>query len=195
MRVLIDRGFVVHAVIALAVCIGAWMFLVDPKVQQLHDVEAIIEQRRARFSAMNDAVIEQLAIQAATIRARSDEIESRGRLATDTALMYGLIMSLAEEHGVQVQALRPQVESKSTLDQRIVATRIDVTMKGSFEKIASFLGALDGAPAYIRPSSLHITPNQQDGWPIVGMRLGCEALSFALPEAVAGVRGVSDDDA
>ncbi len=195
MRVLIDREFVVHAVIALAVCLCVWMFLVDPKVQQLHDVEARIEQRQARLSAMNDAVIEQLAIQAATIRARSDEIESRGRLAADTALMYGLIMSLAEEHGVQIQALRPQVESKSRLDQRIVATRIDVTMKGSFEKIASFLGALDGAPAYIRPASLHITPNQQDGRPLVGMRLGCEALSFALPEAVAGVRGVSDDDA
>ncbi|MCH8344863.1 MAG: hypothetical protein IH983_12865 [Planctomycetes bacterium] len=195
MRVLIDREFVVHAVIALAVCIGAWMFVVDPKVQQLHDVEAMIEQRRARFSAMNDAVIEQLAIQAATIRARSDEIESRGRLAADTALMYGLIMRLADEHGVQVQTLRPQVESKSRLDQRIVVTRIDVTMKGSFEKIASFLGALDGAPGYLRPSSLHITPTQQDGRPLVGVRLGCEALSFALPEAVAGVRGVSDDDA
>ncbi len=195
MRVLIDREFVVHAVVALAVCLGAWMFFVNPKVQQLHEVEAMIEQRRAPFSVMNDAVIEQLAIQAATIRARSDEIESRGRLAADTALMYGLIMSLAEEHGVQVQALRPQVESKSRLDQRIVATRIDVTMKGSFEKIASFLGALDGAPAYIRPYSLHITPNQQDGRPLVRMRLGCEALSFALPEAVAGVRGISDDDA
>ncbi|MCZ6811273.1 MAG: hypothetical protein O7D97_04650, partial [Planctomycetota bacterium] len=133
--------------------------------------------------------------QAATIRARSDEIESRGRLAADTALMYGLIMSLADEHGVLVQALRPQVESKSRLDQQIVATRIDVTMKGSFEKIASFLGALDSAPAYIRPSSLHITPNQQDGRPIVGMRLGYEALRFALPDAVAGVRGISDDDA
>ena len=195
MRVLMDRVFVVHAVIALAVCLGAWMFLVDPKVQQLHDVEAMIEQRRARLSAMDDAVIEQLAIQAATIRARSDEIESRGRLAEDSALMYGLIMSLADEHGVQVQTLRPQVESKTRLDQRIVATRIDVTMKGSFEKIASFLGALDRAPAYIRLSSLHITPTQQDGRPFVGMRLGCEALSFALPEAVAGVGGFSDDDA
>ncbi len=195
MRVLIDREFVVHAVIALAVCLGAWMFLVNPKVQQLHDVEAMIEQRRPRFSAMNDAVIEQLAMQAATMRARSDEIESRGRLAANTALMYGLIMSLADEHGVQVQDLRPQVGSKPRIDQPFVATRIDLRVEGSFEKIALFLEALEGISPYIRLSSLHITPNQQDGRPLVRMRLGCEALSFALPEAVAGVRGISDDDA
>jgi type II secretory pathway component PulM len=188
MNLPIDREFLTQAVVAFGACLGGWMMLVDPKVDQLHELEAAIQQGRARSAEMSHAAIEKIANQAPTLRARSSEIESKSRLSRDSALLYGRIMDLATGHGVEVKNLQPRVERSGGGEQTAV-TKIDITVEGDYEQLASLLQSLDEIDAYIRQSAVQLTPTQRGERPTALMQLTCDALSFPLPEAVVRMKG------
>ena len=188
MSVPVDREFITQAIIVLGACLGSWVIFVQPKAEKLHQVEAVVEQGRVQAAARNHASIEKIANYAPKLRARCDEIELRSRLSRDSAVLYGQIMALATDAGVNVKNLQPRVE-RDVSGARMAVTQIDMTVEADFERIAAFLESLDTIGAYLRQSSLQITPAGRGDKPYAVVQVSCEALSFKVPEAMAHVRG------
>ena len=92
-------------------------------------------------------------------------------------------MDLAQIHGVRVQNLRPS-EQKTSKDKTITITRIDMMAEGEYERIALFLDDLNGLGAFLRPTSVQITPTNRIGGSHTVMQLGFDALQFHLPKVV-----------
>jgi hypothetical protein len=141
---------------------------------------------------LSHQAVEQVAQLAPKLRVRARDIEARGAWAEDTSMLYGRVMSLAKEHDVQVRNLRPG-EQKSNRDKTLVVTRVDMTAEAEYERIAEFLGALDGIGAYLRPISMQIAPTKRVDGSYAVMQLGFEALQFRLPKVVAEMKRLGDE--
>jgi hypothetical protein len=188
----VDREFVTQAVIALSASLGAWMFFVQPKAEAIVELQTSIDQLRANHAVMDHKQVEQIAKQAPRLRERSMEIEAGGVFAEDTSQLYGRIMTLAEELGVQVKNLRPG-EQKNLKEKTVTVTRIDMTAEGEYEAIARFFEGLDGLGAYLRTTSVQIAPTKRAGGAFTVMQLGFEVLQFKLPKVVVEMARLGDD--
>ena len=179
----IDREFVMQAGIALGACLGGWMFLVQPKAVEINELDASIQKLRAQSAALSHLSVEQIAREAPVLRERSSEIEARGAFARDTSQLYGRIMDLAKEHGVQVKNLRPS-DQKEGKEKRLTVTRVDMTAEGEYERVADFFEALGGIGAYVRATSVQIAPTKRARGSYTVIQLGFEVLEFHLPQVV-----------
>ena len=188
MSVTIDRDLLMQLVVVVGSCLGGWVLLVEPKAEKLHEIEAQIIEDRTKASAGSHVGVIRIAEYAPKLLARADEIEAKGHAARDSAGLYGMMMSLAQESGLKVRNIQPRVERGKANDQ-ISRTQIDVIVEGKYERLASFLSALDGVGAYIRIQSLRLTPTDVGDDHAAVMQLGCEVLSFRLPDEVTALRG------
>ena len=188
MSVTIDRDLLMQLVVVVGSCLGGWVLLVEPKAEKLHEIEAQIIEDRTKASAGSHVGVIRIAEYAPKLLARADEIEAKGHAARDSAGLYGMMMSLAQESSLKVRNIQPRVERGKANDQ-ISRTQIDVIVEGKYERLASFLSALDGVGAYIRIQSLRLTPTDVGDDHAAVMQLGCEVLSFRLPDEVTALRG------
>ena len=172
-----------QAAVALGACLGSWMFLVQPRAVELQELHDSIQKLRAKSVPTSHVSVEQIARETPRLRQRCSEIEERGALAQDTSQLYGRIMSLAKEYGVQVKNLRPG-DQKVNRDKTLTVTRIDLTAEGEYEQIAEFFGALAGINAYMRVVSVQIAPTKRTGGSYTVIQMGFEVLQFHLPEVV-----------
>jgi type II secretory pathway component PulM len=179
----IDKEFVMQAGIALGACLGGWMFLVQPKAVEIHELDASIQELRREAAALSHLSVEPIAKTAPALRERSGEIEARGAFARDNSQLYGRIMDLAREHDVQVKNLRPS-DQKEGKEKRLTVTRIDMTAEGEYERVADFFGALEEIGAYVRATSVQIAPTKRSGGSYTVIQLGFEVLEFHLPQVV-----------
>ncbi|MHC4708973.1 MAG: hypothetical protein ACYTA3_00730 [Planctomycetota bacterium] len=183
-----DREFLTQAGIALAACLGGWMFLVQPKAVEIQELDASIQKLRAEAGALSHLSVEPIAKMAPVLRERSSEIEARGAFAQDYSQLYGRIMDLAEEHAVQVKNHR-RGDQMISRDKLLTVTRIDMTAEGEYERVADFFEALDGIGAYVRATSVQIAPTKRTGGSYTVIQLGFEVLQFHLPQVVLDMNG------
>ncbi len=188
MSVTIDRDLLMQVVVVVGSCLGGWVLLVEPKAEKLHEIEAQIIEDRTKASAGSHVGVIRIAEYAPKLHARADEIEAKGHAARDSAGLYGMMMNLAQESSLKVRNIQPRVERGKANDQ-ISRTHIDGIVEGKYERLASFLNALGGVGAYIRIQSLRITPTDVGDEHAAVMQLGCEVLSFRLPDEVTALRG------
>jgi len=191
----LDRQLIAQIVIILAVCAGGWMTLVEPNIDELHRLEATIADAASSPLPMGQESIEQMADQFARVRDRFRRIEVRNEFAGDSTRIYGLIMDLAEEHGVTVQRLDPGSDRRSRDEEAPVRlTTLDMTIEGGYEQVAVFLEAVEELDGFIRPLTLSITPREEDGRSFVEARFACQAVRFTLPEELTAMVGGADAD-
>ncbi|MCH8259400.1 MAG: hypothetical protein IIC46_04255 [Planctomycetes bacterium] len=187
----LDRAIIVQFLIGLALTVGGWLFFVQPRLDELRQLETSIVESRARSSSLGTAASDQLAQRARLLRAQVAQIDRKNTIALDSALLYARITSLAKQHHVLLQSLQPSTVPTSSGETDVVVCRVDLTIRGGYEQVAAFIEALDGFGGYLRPSTLVITPAQVGGEPTVTVRLGCDALSFTLPPEIAQLKGGS----
>ncbi len=188
MSVTIDRDLLMQVVVVVGSCLGGWVLLVEPRVEKLHAIEAQIIEDRSKVSAGSHVGVIRIAEYAPKLHARADKVDAKGQPARDSAGLYGMMMSLAQRNNLKVRNIQPRVE-RGKADEPVSRTQVDVIVEGTFERLASFLSALDGVGAYIRMQSLRITPTDVGGEHAAVMQLGCEVLSFRLPDEVTAIRG------
>ena len=111
MIIAINRELLTQAVIVVGTCVGAFVFFVEPRVERLAEVEAEIVEIQARTSGVDYTAVERLAMRASDIHERVAQIDSRSRLALDSAGLFGRIMDLARFYEVEVKSLKPQVQA------------------------------------------------------------------------------------
>ena len=190
----LDRAMIVQFLIGLALTVGGWLFFVQPRLDELRRLETAIAESRARTSLLGTAASDQLAQQARLLRAQVAQIDGKNTVASDSAVLYARITSLAKQHDVLVQSLQPLTSPTPSGETGVVVSRIDLTIRGGYEQVAAFIGALDAFGGYIRPASLLIAPARIDGEAAVTARLGCDALSLALPPELAQLQGATNND-
>ena len=191
----LDRQLIAQIVIIVAVCAGGWMTFVEPNIDELHRLEATIAEASSNPLPMGQESIEQMADQFARVRDRFRRIEVRNEFAGDSTRIYGLIMDLAEEHGVTVQRLDPGSDRRSNDEEASVRfTTLDMTIEGGYEQVAVFLEAVEELDGFIRPLTLSITPREEDGRSFVEARFACQAVRFTLPQELTAMVGGADAD-
>ena len=185
MRLPIDRDLLIQAFIVVSLCVGGWMFLVEPGARELRDLEAISREQRRVAVSTDYRSLQNSADKAPMIRQRASAIFAAGNFSTDSAALYDRITAQSEVHDVQVKNLRPGVDREmGDKGRRFVATRIDMTVEGDYEQIARFLEAMDEIGAYLRLVSVQIAPSKGQGDSSTVMQLGFEAIRFNLPESL-----------
>ena len=190
----LDRAIIVQFLIGLALTVGGWLFFVQPRLDELRQLEMAIAESRARSSSLGTAASDQLAQRARLLRAQVAQIDRKNTIALDSALLYGRITSLAKQHDVLVQSLQPSTVPTPSGETGVVVCRVDLTIRGGYEQVAAFIEALDGFGGYLRPSTLVITPAQIGGDAAVTARMGCDAFSFTLPPEIAQLKGAAQSD-
>ncbi|MHC4446898.1 MAG: hypothetical protein ACYSXF_03710 [Planctomycetota bacterium] len=188
MSVPIDRELIVHFVLAVAVCLGGWMTFAKPKLAELREVQASVARNR-RIAPVDPKATEDIGQKTAWLAARADVINTRSRTSGDSSQLYGVITSLARSHGVHVPSLDPGSGPRASADAPIAATRVELTVEGKYESVASFLHALDGIAGFVRPVALSLTPFERNDEPAVRARYVCESVNFHVPEALAAIQG------
>ncbi len=185
MRLPIDRDLLIQAFIVVSLCVGGWMFLVEPGARELRDLEAISRDHRRVAASMDYRSLQNSADKAPMIRQRASAIFAAGHFAANSAALYDRITAHSKTHDVQVKNLRPGVEREmGDKGHRFIVTRIDMTVEGDYERIARFLEAMDEIGAYLRPVSVQIAPSKGEFGSSTVMQLGFEAIRFHLPESL-----------
>ena len=177
----IDRDFLTQGAIALALCLGGWMFLVRPQSEELRLLESEIARWKAVVATTDRAAIERVVSLAPSLRQTADEIAARGLMA-DSYQIYKRVQALAETCSVAVNNLRPGPDPGRAKDKAFTASRVDMTVDGEYENIARFLEGLDRMGAYLRPVSVQLTPTKAETPTFTSMQLSFELLRFTLPD-------------
>ncbi len=181
----IDRDSVVQGFIALSLCVGGWMFLVEPGARQLRELDATSKQQRLIAASIDYENLRISADMAPMIRQRVRAIFAAGHYSTDLSVLYDRITGQSKVYDVRVKNLRPGVERQmGNKEHSFVVTRIDMTVEGDYEQIARFLESMDEIGAYLRAVSVQIAPSKGEGDSSTVMQLGFEAIRFNLPESL-----------
>jgi Tfp pilus assembly protein PilO len=186
----LDRQLLAQLIIIVALCAGGWMMIVQPQIDELHELRATIAQARSTQTSLGEGTIEQMADELTAVRDRFRRIEARNTFADDSTQIYGLIMDLAAEHGIAVQRLDPGSNQRTgDEEEKVHITTLDITVDGGYEQVAMFLEAVGDLDGFIRPVTLTITPRQDEDRSFVEARFACQALRFALPEELTALVG------
>ena len=188
MNVPIDRELTIHFVLAVSVCLGGWMTFAKPKLAEWRELQTSVARNRG-FGPVDPEATEDVGQKTAWLAARAAVIDTRSRASRDSSQLYGVITSLARRHGVHVPSLDPGSGSATSADSPITATRIELTVEGEYESVASFLHALDGIAGFVRPVLLSLTPFERNNEAAVRARYICESVNFHVPEALAAIQG------
>jgi Tfp pilus assembly protein PilO len=178
-----------HGVIIAAVCIGAWMLFVQPKVRETAELEAQLAAANPDAGGITQTDIEAAGRRMAQIKQRLAAIQESNDLSHDTSKLYGLIMDLAGKHGIAVQTISPGARQKGREDYGMTLTRIEISAEGRYDHVAAFLDAVANIGGFLRPVSLSVAPLSDGPTGAVIVRYGCEALTFELPPALAAMAG------
>ncbi len=186
-----NRDLVIQVLIALALCVGGWLFLVKSKAADLREVEARITRSRSQSRSTDHTKFEKIGARVPRLRTRAREIQARGSIAKDLSALYGRITDLAERHQVKINNLRPGVEQQmGGKGQVYIVTRIDMTIVGEFENIAEFLESMYDIGAYLRPILVQIAPTKGEEGSFTVLQLGIDAIQFVLPDPLVAFGGI-----
>jgi Tfp pilus assembly protein PilO len=191
----LDRQLLAQLIIIVALCAGGWMMIAQPQIDEMHEWQARIAEIRDTRSSVGEGTIERMADELTAVRQRFRAIRSRNAFADDSTRIYGVIMDLANQHGIAVQRLDPgSAQRGADKEESIRITTLDITVDGGYEQVARFLEAVGELDGFIRPVTLTITPRQEEDRMFVEARFACQALRFALPAELTALVGEGDAD-
>lgn len=191
MKGFLDREFLLKIVIILTVSFGGWLLVVHPKVKELEEIHAMLATVSQLGSESSNASVASLIAQMRGGREMIGEVEKLNSFSLDTSNLYGLISSIGAKHDIVVQSLNPGNDNRHATDKGYSYTRIDMTLDGTFQNIASFIHEMKDLPGFIRPTALTITPGGDSRQAITTANFSCEAIFFQLPEALREIGGAS----
>jgi Tfp pilus assembly protein PilO len=184
-----NRDTISHGVIIVAACVGAWLLFVQPNAREIAQHEATIAAAQSNTGAMSQSDVESAAQKMSQIRQRLDHIRRQNELSSDSSRLFGQIMDLAQKHGVKIQHMSPGSIAKGADPNGVAASRIEMAAQGRFDDLAAFLEAVDEMEGFIRPVSLAMVPLHEEGPGMLTIRFSCEAVTFAMPSALAAMTG------
>ncbi len=201
------RRLAVESLIAVAVCAAAYSFLVRPVEQQLEmgaaRYKSHITQATTTADDLSSFQLDQLDRTSARYR---DEIARRSAHARDDSLMFAAIMTLASEHNVRVDQVRPtpttraeaisptptpaaphnalapgmQLAPLATLAPKDISTGYTLSVAAQYSDLAKFIEGLTIRTGFSVLTSIRITVDDTDPRYPVSAQIQTEHFAFGL---------------
>lgn len=187
MNKFVDRELFAQLVIAITVCVGGWMMLVQPQARKLQQVEATIAAARSNPLLTDQHAVEQMARELQVTRDHIRQIIDRNHHSNDSSQLYSLIMEAAARTDVAIQQFDPSAtQTKDRAADQLRITVLEMGVTGTYENIARFTDAVSKLDGFIRPVTLSVRPMPgSNSATMAQARLSYEALSFNLPPTLA----------
>lgn len=180
------REIVVHGVIATAVAIGAYVFLVEPQQHALRRLDAEVarlESTARRASADCDSELIALTLQ--RVRSVTREVQDRNAFAEDRARLYEFVRELATTSGVEVGPFSPQPAQTGPDGEQLVRLRISAV--GTYEKAIRFVDGLSESHGFTRIDDVLIRPIGELDAPKVRATISTVFVAFPSNEELAAM--------
>jgi len=190
---ILDRRSFVELAIMVAVCVGGWLLLVEPRATELRKLEMSIDAAHSNPLINDHGTVERLADQIAEVRDRVAVINRQNEFGRDSSSIYGAITSLASEHKVLLDRLDPGTPTPNA-DESVLVASFDMRVRGRYRQLAAFLDAVEDIEGFVRPVRLNLIPQSDEGTSIVDARFQCEAVTFRMPDALTALVGDNDVD-
>jgi hypothetical protein len=153
------RSTVAQGIIAVAVCLGGYMALVEPTrqalareqgtskalTQQVHSAEQVRDQVPALADALEQ------------VRAEARRLASVGSIARDERGLYAAVMHAAERTRVAIDQLNPRQARTEATGAGDTAVGYSITATGTYADIAAFVRALQGDMGFTSVKSLTLS--------------------------------------
>lgn len=110
-----NRELVVQCLIAVALAVGGWLILVEPRAKALSQVEQSIADIESEQAETSGVELSQLVERARALRERCDEVARFNALAGDSSHWFAAVSDLAERQGIELLSVRPGELKTSTL--------------------------------------------------------------------------------
>lgn len=183
MQRIFDRTLLAHFAMIVAVCVGGWMMIVQPLQERAVTMQAELDESDIDPEGTEPAAVERLADRVRQIGRQAEAVRSRSRLGDNTSTLYRMIRDLAESHAVELSTLDPQSQVRDPA-RGVRSRRIDVGLRGEYEAIAQFVGALQDQEGYVRVNTFTLSPSGSAASGMLQARLQCEVIGFDLPDPV-----------
>jgi hypothetical protein len=197
------RQLIAHSAIGLAVCIGAYMALVDSPRKTLATQRTENESLAAQVATAEGLRDQVPAMSAALDKAAQEaaRISEFGRPARDERGLFAAMISLAAHHDIRLDELNPMrlgvardaaPRADAAAMPHDAAVGYSMVAVGSYDHIVTFLRALSGELGYTLIRSVKLTPSVDDKVQLVRAIIETEHFSFdpsaRAPLADAGAR-------
>lgn len=188
---IVERDILAHLAIVLALCIGAWMMMVEPTVRAIADERGFLaDVRRSGLADLDDSSLHQITSYIDTVRSTVAQVHDRSAFAHDTTGVYSSIMVLADSNGVEVDRITPGTAS-NVADAAVSVKTADVAVRGAYADVAAFLGALDHLEGFVRVDRVVLGTIDTEAGILIEATATCDLLSVNLPPALAAM--ISED--
>ncbi|MBL8757955.1 MAG: hypothetical protein JNK35_05945 [Phycisphaerae bacterium] len=186
-----QRGLYAEAIIALALCAGLSLGIVEPLERRLHEAEARLEALRSREAEAArgiDAREASAAIQ--TARDFAARVAQASALAVDEGSLMERVSALAGGAGVRLDEMQParSVETRGGGAKPLPAgehrAAYSFRLVGGYRETAALLAALTRDAGFAVVRSVRLTPILEPG--SRDLQVTIESEHFAFPGATAG---------
>ncbi len=183
----LSREFLAQICIMLALTVGMWMILVQPRAEELRQLEAEIAKADA-LEAVDQTALERTAHRMSQLRHQIEDIAARSALGLDSSAVYGTFMELAQQHDVAVQSLQPGGDLNE-IDAYASSRRVTLSIQGSYENVARFVERMTTLEGFVRPVNVVFTPRvDAEAGQLAAVQMHIDVLVFHPPEISRGPR-------
>ncbi|TVQ54210.1 MAG: hypothetical protein EA377_06165 [Phycisphaerales bacterium] len=187
----LSREFLAQICIMLALTVGMWMIFVQPRAEELHQLEAEIAKADA-LEAVDQTALEQTARRVSQLRHQVEDIAAKSALGLDSSALYGTFMELAQQHDVAVQSLQPGGDLNK-IDAYASSRRVTLSIQGSYENIAQFMERMATLEGFVRPVNVVFTPRvDAEAGQLAAVQMHIDVLVFHPPAISRGLRQGKD---
>lgn len=195
MTFVMTRETAVHIMIAVAVCVGGWVMVVQPKIAEVEQLEATVQEASKQINPDEQNRLARIVNQLKSFHSRVDQVVMFNRLSKNPPQFYEAVMALAQKHEVEVDRLVAnsvdEGDPGATVEQ---ITTCKIAVVGAYDRVGQFLQAMDELDGFIRPVALTVTPVNGVSVGRVRADFDCELVCFSVPDKLIALTQVSQSD-
>lgn len=193
------RAVASQGLIALALCAGAYMTLMEPAERRLNDLRAEVARRQsaALQCASSTMSISQLASLRDACTEAINQLQTRNTQSSSEAQLFESLVKLAGESGVRVESmspstvtnarkpasgaqppLQPGAQPAAKLDDRRYGYTLRVQC--SYDQLVRFVESLQSGAGFASVRAVRLSPSNEPGSRLLSATIETEHLWFDL---------------
>ncbi|MBL0869508.1 MAG: hypothetical protein IBJ18_02910 [Phycisphaerales bacterium] len=191
------RAVASQALIALSLCAGAYMALVEPAERRLTDLRAEVARRQAEAAqcASSTMSISQLTALRDACLQTTNQLQTRNTESSSEARLFESLVKLAGQSGVRVESMNPSTVGPArkpglvnapqpmdaaarNLDDRRYAYSLRVQC--NYDQLVRFVESLQSGAGFANIRAVRLTPSSEPGSRLLSATIETEHLWFDL---------------
>lgn len=191
------RSVASQGLIALSLCAGAYMTLMEPAERRLNDLRAEVARRQiaAAQCASSTMSISQLTALRDSCTASVADLQTRNTQSSSEAQLFESLVKLAGESGVRVESMNPSAVSSTRKPGAAIApqpgtmpvARLDdrryaytLRVQCTYDQLVRFVESLQGGAGFANVRAVRLSPSNEPGSRLLSATIETEHLWFDL---------------